>query len=203
MKRIHYISGLTITIFVVLHLTNHLFSLAGADAHISLMDSLRSFYRNPFAESILLIAVMVQIVSGIKLFIKKKKEANKLFDKLQIWSGFYIALFFLIHLSAVLIGRYVLKLDTNFYFGIAGLNTFPFNLFFIPYYALAIIAFFTHISAVHYKKMTKHIFGLSPISQSYLILVFGIVLTLILMYGLTNSFSGYEIPPAYNVLIGK
>ena len=202
-KKLHYFSGLTITIFVGIHLFNHAWSIFGAEKHIELMKILRLFYRNIFVETILLSAVLIQIISGIKLFIVNRKIAVSHFEKLHIWSGMYLALFFVIHLSAVLGGRFILKLDTNFYFGVAGLNTFPFNLFFVPYYGLAIISFFGHIAAIHAKKMQISILGLTAQQQSITILVFGIALTLLIFYGLTNGFKGVEIPKEYGILIGK
>lgn len=202
-KKIHYISGLIITSFVGLHLLNHSYSLLGAEKHIEVMNILRSVYRNLFLEIVLLLAIVIQIYSGLKLFLVKRKIVNSYFERIHIWSGLYLAFFFVIHLSAVFAGRFVLKLDTNFYFGVAGLNSFPFNLFFIPYYSLAVISFFAHISAVHHQKMKYSLLGLTPHNQSILILVMGICFVLILMYGLTNKFQGFEIPEAYRVLIGK
>ncbi len=203
MKRIHYISGITITIFAVLHLSNHFYSLFGPNAHIKLMNDLRVVYRNIITETILLFAVAIQIISGIKLVLKKRKSKSDFFGKLQIWTGLYLAIFLLIHVSAVLFGRLILNLDTNFYFGVAGLNTFPLNLFFMPYYGLAIISFFGHISAVHSKKMKSKIFGIGSVKQSYGILIIGIISTLIILYGLTNGFNGVEIPKEYDIMIGK
>ena len=202
-KKLHYFSGITISIFVGLHLFNHLYSLFGASAHIELMDELRVIYRNFISETILLFAVAIQIVSGVKLFLKKRKTKPNFLGKLQVWTGLYLAFFLLIHLSAVLSGRLILDLDTNFYFGVAGLNTFPLNLFFLPYYGLAIISFFGHISAVHSKKMKVKILGLEPIKQSYGILTIGIIITLIILCGLTNGFNGVKIPKEYYRLIGK
>ena len=203
MKRIHYFSGITLSVFVILHLFNHSYSLLGAKAHIDLMNDLRVIYRNIIAETLLLFAVVIQIISGINLFLKKRKTESHFFDKLQTWTGLYLAFFLFFHLSAVLTGRLFLKLDTNFYFGVAGLNNFPTNLFFIPYYALAIISFFGHIAAIHTKKMKYDILGLTPSGQSRLILTFGIIFTFVLFYGLTNHFTGVKIPTEYNVLIGK
>jgi hypothetical protein len=202
-KRVHYISGLTITVFIGLHLFNHACSIFGADKHIEWMNTFRPFYRNIFAETILLLAVIVQIISGINLFKANRKIAISNFDKLHIWTGLYLAIFFIIHLSAILSGRFILHLDTNFYFGVAGLNSFPFNLFFIPYYGLAIISFFGHIAAIHNKKMKRDIFGLAPKKQSIAILVFGLLFTFLIFYGLTNHFNGVIIPKEYEVLIGK
>lgn len=203
LKKIHYVSGVTISLFTVLHLINHLFSLFGTSTHIELMNYLRVVYRNVIAETILVLAVLVQIISGIKLFLSKRKSKTVFFAKLKMWSGLYLALFLLIHLGVVFLGRIVLKLDTNFYFGAAGLNTFPFNLFFIPYYGLAIISFFGHIAAVHSIKMKRKILGIDPIKQSYAILMIGVALTLLILFGLTNGFTGFKIPAEYNIMIGK
>lgn len=203
MKRLHFISGLTISLFVAMHLCNHFMSVFGAEAHIELMDKLRIVYRNVLIETLLLIAVIVQIVSGLKLYLSKRKLSMSKFERLQIFSGQYLSFFLIIHVGAILIGRSVLNLDTNFYFGVAGINTFPFNLFFIPYYGLAIVAFFGHLAGIHYQKMKLQILGLSVENQSRFILIIGVILSLMVLYGLTNGFVGYEIPSEYNVLIGK
>lgn len=196
-KQIHFISGLTISLFVLLHLTNHLVALGGADRHIEMMNQLRIIYRNSIAESFLLIAVVVQIGSGLQLAAVRWKKTTRTFDRLHLWSGLYLAFFLAIHVSAIVTGRFLLHLDTNFYFGVAGLNTFPINLFFIPYYALAIISFFAHAASIHSKKMKRNLLTLKPDQQAWLILGAGLILTLIILYGLTNGFKGVEIPPAY------
>ncbi len=203
MKRIHHISGIIITIFIGLHLLNHSISVLSIADHIQFMDKCRVFYRNTMIETILLGAILVQIVSGIQLFFSKKSTVIGSFEKLQIWTGLYLVFFFVIHVGAILMGRYILELDTNIYFGIAGLNTFPFNIFFIPYYALAILSFFGHIASIHFQKMNNNVFGLTVEQQSKLIVCKGIVLACIILYGLTNGFQGVEIPVEYHVLIGK
>jgi hypothetical protein len=203
MRKIHYCSGLVITLFIVFHLINHTISIYGAEKHIQVMTLFRQFYRNIFAESILLACILVQIYSGIKLFLAKRKRVLTGFEKLQRWSGLYFVVFFIIHLSAVFGGRYLLKLDTNFYFGVAGLNTFPNNLFFIPYYGLAIFSFFAHVAAIHYKKMKSDLLSFNPSQQAKAILLIGFIFTTIIFYGLTGHFKGMAIPQQYNVLIGK
>lgn len=202
-KKIHYVSGLILSLFIGLHLFNHLCSITGAEKHITVMNALRLGYRNLFVETLLLGAVAVQISSGLRLFKIYRKTAVTPFQKLYVWTGMYLAIFFIIHVSAVLVGRSILQLDTNFYFGVAGMNAFPSNLFFIPYYGLAVISFFGHVAAIHRKKMKKHLLGIPPDSQALVILVFGVVLTLVLFYGLTNHFNGVTIPEEYNILIGK
>ena len=202
-RKIHYLSGITLTVFIGIHLFNHFMGIIGPEAHIEWMDKLRVVYRNRIVESILLLAVIVQIYSGIRLFLETRKRKSKFYQKIQIWSGLYLAVFLLIHVGAVMAGRFILGVDTNFYFGVAGLNTFPMSIFFLPYYSLAIMAFFGHIASIHAMKMRKEVLGLSVVKQSNLLLILGVLISLIIMYSLTNGFTGVEIPAAYNVLIGK
>lgn len=202
-KRIHFISGLTLATFIGLHLFNHFVSVFGAEVHLNLMQQLRLVYRSLIGESVLLLAVLVQIVSGLKLFFSKRERTTGFYEKLQIWTGLYLAFFLVIHVGAVMAGRYFLDLDTNFYFGVAGLNAFPLNLFFIPYYALAILSFFGHLSAIHHQKMRWKLFGLSVEQQAGFLLIKGAIVTLLIFYGLTNGFAGVEIPEAYRIMIGK
>lgn len=202
MRRIHYFSGVILLVFTALHLSNHLCSIISPDKHIEVMNTLRNFYRNSIVESILLLAVLVQIISGFSLFKRNRKIATTFFEKLNIWTGLYLAVFFVIHVTAVMVGRYYLRFDTNYYYSAPGFN-FPFNLFFIPYYGLAILSFFGHISAIHHKKMEKKILGLTPEGQSKLILLFGTFLTILLFYGLTSHFKGVEIPKEHDIFKGN
>jgi hypothetical protein len=194
MKKLHFISGLIMAVFIALHLFNHACSIFGADTHIEVMSMLRPLYRNLFVESVLLLAVLVQIVSGLGLLKHFRKTASSSFDKLHIWSGLYLAIFLIIHVGAVLSGRFFLHLDTNFYFGVAGLNTFPLNLFFVPYYVLAILSFFWHVASIHSRKMKAYVLSFDPKAQAKAILVIGLVVTVLIFWGLTNGFKGVTIP---------
>lgn len=202
-KNLHFICGIVISIYISLHLANHIVRIFGAESHIRVMNLLRIIYRNPIVESILLLSILVQIITGIKQFFLLRNRASCFYPKLQIWSGLYLALFFFIHLAAIFVGRYFLQLDTNFYFGVAGLNAFPFYLFFLPYYGLAIMSFFSHVAVIHFCKMKRTPFGISVNNQSGFILTIGVIVTIIILYGLSNGFNGVEIPKEYNILIGK
>lgn len=202
MKKLHYFSGVFITLFILLHLTNHLASLSGVEAHIHFMKQARKIYRNSLMEALLLAAVFMQIVSGIGLALKKRKQKNMFYQKLQIASGLYLAFFFIVHLGAIFFGRRVLHLDTNFYFGAAGLNAFPYNLFFIPYYSLAIICFFSHIASLHYQKMQAKSPSSSFAFQAKFIILLGFVVAFAAIFGTTNHFKGFLIPKEYKVLTG-
>ncbi|WP_240625696.1 hypothetical protein [Spirosoma pollinicola] len=91
-------------------------------------------------------------------------------------------------------------MDTNLYFGAAGLNHYPHQLFFIPYYTLAILSFFGHVAAIHRVKMNRNLGSITPSGQVRLILVVGAVLALGVLYGMSNRFKGLAIPGQYTIL---
>lgn len=199
-KKLHGASGLCLATFTGLHLFNHLFSIYGPEEHINLMHSLRVFYRNTFIEALLLLSVLVQVITGLQLLCDGRKKATGFFEKLQRFTGGYLALFLIVHVAAVLWGRQSLGIDTNIYFGAAGINIFPVNLFFIPYYALAVFSVFGHFAALHARKMRITICKLTPNQQGDVIIFIGIVFSCAILYGLTGGFDVMEIPEPYNTL---
>ncbi|UOQ70106.1 hypothetical protein [Hymenobacter cellulosilyticus] len=199
---VHYWSGLLLTSFILVHLVNHVAALGGASAHLELMQALRVVYRQPVVEAVLLLAVAGQGITGIRLAVKLRRVAHSRAERLQIYSGLYLAFFLLVHTGAVLTGRLYMDLDTNLYFGAAGINTFPFSLFFVPYYTLAVCAVFLHLAAVHYRKGAA-VFGPQAARWQALILAgLGGLVALLILYGLTNGWRGLPIPAVYLKSLG-
>ena len=203
LRRIHYFSGIVLSIFVGMHLFNHIWAILGIEKHISLMAILRLVYRNIFVEVLLLAVVFGQVITGFALVRKHKGISRIGWDRWHIWSGLYLSFFLLFHCLAVLAGRSILHLDTNFYFGAAGMSAFPTGLFFVPYYILAIMSFFTHIAAVHSKKMERNLLGISPHQQSLGIVLMGAFVLILVLWGMTQGFTGVDVPQGYEVLQGK
>lgn len=144
--RLHRISALLISLYVVFHLANHLTALGGVEAHIGFMQGYRKVYRASLVEPLLLACVLFQVGSGITFLIRRRGQRRGFFDRAQALSGAYLAFFLLFHLGAVLYGRAAQGLDTNFYFAAAGLQPGAYPVFFIPYYSLAVLAYFTHLA---------------------------------------------------------
>lgn len=193
-KKLHYFTGLTLSLFIGFHLLNQLFALAGPEAHIALMEKLRKVYRHPVIETILLLVILIQVVSGIRLLFNRKKKT--IAEKIQTYSGLYLSLFLIGHVSAVILSRQVEHLDTNFYYIAAGLNLNPATLFFIPYYFIDVCAISLHIASLHYLK-TKSKWS------SYLIGGTGILVAMLIIAGYTNFFQWREVPMEYRQFIEK
>lgn len=201
MKRVHYYSGLFLSIFIGLHLINHLSVLFGADVHLKIMEILRLFYRNPVVETLILASALMQIWSGISLVAKKQKEERSGWNHLHILSGFYLSFFLFVHIGAVLGFRYGGGIDTNLYFGAMGYNVSPATYFFIPYYSLSVIALFMHIACIHRIKMSERVSETKAAFQAKLLIVTGCIVAFLLLTGMTDYFRGLQFPESQSRII--
>jgi hypothetical protein len=166
---------------------------------MSVMFKFRIIYRNPIVEYVLLGGMLVQIITGISVYKKLPYRKGNIVDKLQIISGLYILFYLITHISIVFLGRKVFHMDTNFYFAAAGLNTFPSNLFFIPFYFLGVTSIFVHIACVHYKRgavfFSQRIVNMQALAFGAL----GPLVGFLILFGITNGFKGREIPEDYRI----
>ena len=186
LHKLHKITAGFIGVFVLFHLFNHTASFAGINNHIELMASFRIFYRHVFIESLLLVSVVFQILSGVYFIYSRWGNRSGFFEIAQALSGGYLAFFLLNHVGAVLLGRIFLDLNTNFWFAAAGLNITPFSLFFMPYYTLGIVAFFTHVScAIHWAYKDR-----LPVRLRDQLGAVSIVSSIVFSIALVAAFSG-------------
>ncbi|MEM8594488.1 MAG: hypothetical protein AAGF06_06710, partial [Pseudomonadota bacterium] len=116
---------------------------------------------------------------------------------LQVVSGAYLAFFLLNHVGAVLFARTVSGLDTNVYFGIAGFHVAPFQMLFIPYYFLAMLALFVHIASAVYWLTRKQLDEVARHRMAVLIILFGVSVSIMYILLFCGVFSDIVIHDAY------
>ncbi|MDJ1500310.1 hypothetical protein [Xanthocytophaga agilis] len=191
-KSLHYLCGVILSVFIAFHLINHLFALDGPEKHIQVMDRFRLVYRHPVVETFVLLIVLFQVVTGIRLIYKR--NAVTIAEKIQVYSGLYLSFFLIAHVGAVLSGRYIEHLDTNFYFAAAGLNYYPATFIFIPYYFLAVASISLHVSVIHYLKTGSAgaAIGMATV---------GMVAAMMIILAFTGNFSWLDIPQPYEQFI--
>lgn len=153
----HRASGAVLGIFVLAHIANNLAALAGVYVHRQILDALRTVYRFPPAEALLLACALVQVSSGIRLAWRRWPESRSLAERAQILSGAYLAFFLTVHVGAVLAARGLFGIDTDFRFAAAGIQRYPEALFFVPYYFLAVASMGIHVACALRRKAGKPI----------------------------------------------
>lgn len=196
LRTLHRTSAIVVALFACLHIANHLASLSSISTHIAFMQAARSVYRQPVIESILLFCVSCQVVSGISFVIRGWKQRRGLLPWLQAISGGYLAFFFVVHVGAVMFGRAVLDLDTNFYFAAAGFHVPPYQFFFAPYYFFAVLALFTHIGCAAYWRLQPSSRAARGIAVGVPMLVGGVI-SLLVVVSLAGLLQPVEVPAKY------
>jgi succinate dehydrogenase/fumarate reductase cytochrome b subunit len=149
-RRFHRFSAMMLAAYLALHMLNHIVGLAGQQQHIDFMDTIRPLYRNPIVEPLPFLLLVFQIGSGLTMVARGWRERKGKVAWAQAISGIYLALFLLNHVTAILVGRSILRLDTDFRFAAAGMHVPPFEWLFAPYYAFAVAALFTHVGCAVY-----------------------------------------------------
>lgn len=201
LRRLHGLSALLIAVFACVHIANHLVGLGGVESHIAFMRAARSVYRFPVVEALLLAAVVFQIYSGMTFVVRGWKQRQGFVPWLQAGSGAYLVFFFLNHVGAILFGRTVLNLDTNFYYASAGFYVPPFQFFFAPYYFLGVLALFVHLGCALYWQFEDK----STIARGLAIILpssVGIVISTLIVSSLAGVFYPVQVPPEYKATYG-
>lgn len=152
LRTLHRASAMALTLFLVAHVLGHLAGLAGAAVHQAVLEVLRSVYRQPVVEGLLLAGVLFQAGSGLTLLCRGWRQRRGAVACAQAVSGAYLSLFLLIHVAAVLAARQQ-GVDTNLHFAAAGMHTPPWQWFFGPYYFLAVLALCTHVGCALYWNL--------------------------------------------------
>jgi hypothetical protein len=185
---------------VIAHLFNHSMAWFGITTHQQILDTFRIIYRQPFVEIGLISCFLFQAFSGVNLIFRlRKKEERTVFEKVQIYSGVILGLFIIQHITATIGQRLYFKFDTNFYFASRVVLQNPIKWYFIPYYALGIMSFATHIANVHQYKMISKIGERQAKAHFWAIIsLFAIVTTLILYVFMGGRFE-IVIPKDYLV----
>lgn len=124
--------------FLLAHLAHHLWGvLAGPQAHEAWRLALGAVYRHPLVEPLLLAGFFMQAMLGLVLARRRGWRG------MQAASGLVLAAFLPVHLGAVLMAR-AQGVTTDLGFAAAGVQHWPWALFFVPYYGLAVWAVAAH-----------------------------------------------------------
>ena len=156
----HGVCAALIACFVLFHLTNHLFGLLGPDTHAAIMKAGRTVYRNAFIEPLLVILLLFQVASGVRLawvWSSVRSDAYRIF---QIGSGAYLAAYILTHMnSAFVSARAVHKIDTDWSWASGapiGLIHDAWSIRLLPHYALGVFFIIGHLSSGLRVVMLAH-----------------------------------------------
>ena len=148
---IHGVTAAILIFYVLFHIANHLFGLAGPEAHAGVMKIGRRIYRSRIGEPLLVAAMLFQIGTGLFLAWRWSAASQSFHRTFQLASGAYLSLFILGHMNSVLIyARRFLGIPTDWNFAIGaptGLIHDAWNIRLLPHYALGVFFVLSHIAS--------------------------------------------------------
>ena len=156
----HGIASTVVMIYVAFHLTNHLFGLVSPEYHAKVMAFGRSVYRASFVEPVLVVFMLFQIATGLRLAWRWSGQQVDGFRVFQVASGVYLSIFILGHMNSVFFfARSFLGIDTGWGFATGaptGLIHDPWNIRLVPHYWLAVFLVLSHLSSGLRIVLTAH-----------------------------------------------
>jgi hypothetical protein len=188
-------AALIILSYLALHLANHTGGLWTPDAHKAVMNALRSWYRAPWFQPLLVAAVLFQVCSGLVLLRHRTSSCADAFGTLQTMAGAYLAAFLASHLTAVFIlARWKGGIDTNWDWAVgnrAGLFADPWNVRLIPHYVIAVAAVVAHAACGLRVVLLAHGAGaVHAGALAQVIVSVGILLAVAIMAGMLGLHVG-------------
>jgi len=149
-RTVHRICAVILALFILSHLAVHLTAVRSAEAHNYALNAVQWIYRNPIGETLLVLAILTQIVSGWRR-LKFKRRSKNIWARLQVYSGLYLIFFLIIHTSAALFTHHIFGIETDFHWAAGSLHFTPLKYGFALYYFLAVMSVFVHWScALHF-----------------------------------------------------
>jgi hypothetical protein len=156
----HGITSTVVMIYVAFHLMNHLFGLVSPEYHAKVMAIGRSVYRASFIEPILVVFMLFQIATGLRLAWRWSGQQVDGFRVFQVASGAYLSIYILGHMNSVFFfARSFLGIDTGWGFATGaptGLIHDPWNIRLVPHYWFGVFLVLSHLSSGLRIVLTAH-----------------------------------------------
>jgi uncharacterized membrane protein YozB (DUF420 family) len=194
LKTIHRWSALPAGIFMLFHLANSFAGIFSVELQQQMAEAFRKVYRMLPVEIVLTASFISLPLTGIYIASKFFPKATSRKALISAASGVHMAVFIATHLTAVFfLGRYFYKTDTNFVWaagGEAGLLFTPGYTHLIPYYFLAVVAFFLHLGWAIVPALRPSGDKESTARVATLISVAGVVVGIIVLLSMNNIHLG-------------
>jgi len=191
---IHGLTAAVLALYVLFHITNHLFGLVGPDAHAAVMKIGRRVYRSGVGEPLLVAAMLFQIGTGLYLAWRWSAAPQGFHRTYQVASGAYLSLFILGHMNSVFVyARGFLRIPTDWNFAIGaptGLIHDAWNIRLLPHYALGVFFVLSHIASGLRVLLITHGVARRPVDRFWSV---GVALSAIVAAAIIAGMCGVRI----------
>jgi hypothetical protein len=168
--------------FLALHLASHVSAFYSLDLNVRVAAWMRTIYKQPLVEALLLSALPFQIGTGLWLVRHAWHGAPHALERLQVASGLTLALFIAVHAWATA----VLMPDLTFYGASGGARGVVPDPVFFAYYVLGVAGVFVHLAGGMRSRVGRRR-GPAPAKRwAYGVLAGGAAVTLVVALALAG-----------------
>ena len=172
-RRIHhiqYISAIVLLAFVSLPLTGFLIEVITGSSSVNIIKTLEDAGISRAFEAVLFLTVITHAYTALHLSHKRSREKMASWQWIRLFAGLYLAFFLFIHVGAVICARFVIGIETGFYSGAAGMNTYPLKFAFFIYASLLTVFFSAKLTSAPYRQSLVSSFALYGIRAGVLLI---------------------------------
>ena len=196
----HGVSALSILLlFLSLHLTNHLFFIAGQQADMAVMKLFRHVYRSNLIQPLIVGLFLFQVASGLFMVSRIRSNGIDRFRTFQIASGVFLAIYVLGHMDSVFIyARSFAGIESDWAFATGaptGLLEDAWNIRLVPHYGLAVFFVLSHLFAGARVIMLKHGVG-KDFADGFMVsgATFAVAVAFFIMLGMCGGRLDFALP---------
>lgn len=147
----HGVTAAVIVLFVLFHVTNHLFGLFGFGVHDAVRELGEVIYRAPVIEPLLALLLVFQTITGVRLFWHWSGERRDFFRTFQLASGLFLAAYVIGHMDSVFVfARSWLGTTSDFAWAAGmpqGMLLDAWNIRLLPHYLLGVFFVLAHLAS--------------------------------------------------------
>lgn len=147
---VHGVTALVIVGYVAFHVANHLFFLASPARYDAVQRWGETVYRNPYVQPLLVLALLLQTVTGLRLFWHWSARRGDFFRTVQLATGLYLAAYVVGHMDSVFVfARTYQAIPSDWAFATgapAGIIRDAWNIRLLPHYFLGVWFVLVHLA---------------------------------------------------------
>ncbi|MBO9659667.1 MAG: hypothetical protein J7527_12665 [Chitinophagaceae bacterium] len=168
---IQYISAIVLLAFVSLPLTDFLAeALTGSPSRGNILKSFEDARINRAFEAVLFVTIVTHVYTALYLSREWSRQKMASWQWIRLFSGLYLSIFLFIHVGAVICARLIFGIETGFYSGAAGMNTYPLKFAFLIYASLLTVFFSAKLTSAPYRQSLVSPFTLHGIRAGILLI---------------------------------
>lgn len=149
-RLVHGATAAVIVLYIAFHLVNHLFFLATPATYDAVQKIGEAVYRNAYVQPLLVMLLLLQTVTGMRLFWRWSARRGDFYRAVQLATGMYLAVYIVGHMDSVFVyARSYLAIPSDWAFATgapAGMIRDAWNIRLLPHYFFGVWFVLVHLA---------------------------------------------------------